>query len=147
MGEKVGEIRSSTETLRVREGRMKKEMRCDRICECCEAGKVEDEAHMMDECERWNGEREKMWRQLEEYDDSLVRIVRGWSRERRVDWMMEGGNKKFYGYIMKWMGRILYSRDAFIMNKRKLTVGLAKRREKRRARRRRKEKEKGGGGG
>ena len=140
-------LRSSTETLRVREGRMKKEMRCDRICECCEAGKVEDEAHMMDECERWNGERERMWRQLEEYDDSLVRIVRGWSRERRVDWMMEGGNKKFYGYIMKWMGRILYSRDAFIMNKRKLPVGLAKRREKRRARRRRKEKEKGEGGG
>jgi hypothetical protein len=72
---------------------------------------VEDEKHFWEECDQWKIWREELWGELWEMDREVVGEVVGWCKEDRVDWLMNGGNKKIQMKVMKGMTRWMYERE------------------------------------
>jgi hypothetical protein len=58
-------IRGGTNRLRIEQGRYKKEVITERVCESCEGKQIEDEKHFMLTCAAYQHLREKMWKEFE----------------------------------------------------------------------------------
>jgi hypothetical protein len=62
----LAKVRGGTNRLRIEQGRYRKEKLEVRICEYCDSGRIEDEAHFMLECKLYEEFREEMWRAFEQ---------------------------------------------------------------------------------
>ncbi len=74
-------------------------------------GCVEDERHFWGECEKWEKQRTTMWKEVWELDKRTVEDVVGWSIEKKVNWLMKGGNKKVRMKVLKERTKWMYERE------------------------------------
>ena len=83
-------LRGGVERLEVVRGRRFRVKREDRRCLVCRGGEVEDEVHFIDRCVALKGEREKMWKRIEEVMNCrfAARRVREMTEVERVDWVL-----------------------------------------------------------
>ena len=91
------QLRAGVEELEVEMGRRKGLMREERVYVCCKVGEVEDVGHFVRGCEAWVDQRRGMREQLNGISERWgrrVRVVRGWGRRERVDWILRGGQGK-----------------------------------------------------
>jgi hypothetical protein len=82
-----------------------------RICYWCKLGCVEDERHFWGECEKWEKQRTALWGDLWEVDKRTIGDVVGWGIEKRINWLMRGGNKKVRMTVLKGMTRWMHERE------------------------------------
>lgn len=82
-----------------------------RVCYWCKLGCVEDENHFWGECEKWEKQRTALWKELGNLDKRTIGDVVGWNVEKKVDWLMMGGNKKVRMRVLKGMTRWMYERE------------------------------------
>jgi hypothetical protein len=85
--------------------------RSTRICNWCSLGCVEDEKHFWGECEKWEEQRTALWREVWQLDKRTVGDVVGWNVEKKVNWLMRGGNKRVRMRILKSMTRWMFERE------------------------------------
>jgi hypothetical protein len=86
-------LRAGVVHLEVQEGRCRGVPRRERVCKWCTSGEVEDERHFVAECGAWKERRERLWSRLMEIDERSVWKVRGWSSQRRLEWLLKGGGQ------------------------------------------------------
>jgi hypothetical protein len=109
-------LRAGVEELEVELGRRRGLRREERVCQCCSGGQVEEVGHFVGECSAWAGQREGMWDELSGVNDRWVRrvrVVRGWGRTDRVDWILRGGegHQQERGIVVRCVIGMLYDRD------------------------------------
>ena len=81
-----------------------------RMCGC--GKEVEDEAHFLDGCERWEKERKALWAGLMEMDACMVRRLLGGSRRDRVGWLLGGGGTgPMRQFVVREVGKWLAERE------------------------------------
>jgi hypothetical protein len=94
-----------------RRGGKKKLRRDQRKCCWCKEGAVEDDEHFWGRCEKWKEWRMRMWKKVEDYDVVMMRKVSGWGEEKRMDWLMKGGQGIMRECVLKEMMRWLRERE------------------------------------
>ena len=104
-------LRAGASCLEVSVGRRRRVFRDKRVCGWCKQEVVEDEEHFLDGCRGWRRERKGLWEELRAADARVVRQVHGWSRQQRVDWLLQGGSSKTRVVVLKAVGRWLFARE------------------------------------
>jgi hypothetical protein len=101
----------------------------NRVCRWCESGSVESVEHVLDECVKWKEERKEMWAEGVRLDVGKMRVVMGWSRRERVEWLLKGVEKKMRRGLMRKATR-LYAREKEGEGKKKKKAKRKKRKKK-----------------
>jgi hypothetical protein len=109
-------LRAGVEELEVELGRRKKVRREERLCQCCSSGEVEEVGHFVGGCSSWAGMRQGLWDGLSGLNERWmrrVRVVRGWGRMERVDWILGGGEgtHEARGIVLRCVIGMLCERD------------------------------------
>ena len=104
-------LRASTSCLRITTGRWESNGvgREDRICQMCNMGKIEDEAHFLCVCEGFSEERKSMFNVI----DRLAGVhLAEWSVERLTVWILAGRHKDVVvrKVVMDGVGRMYLKR-------------------------------------
>ena len=105
-------MRGGVQGLEVVKGRRRTPQvrREERVCRFCEGGEVEDEEHFWMRCPGWSERRGELWRDIGAVDREVVRTVMFWDEERRLDWLMCGGNKKVSEVVLRGMVKWMFER-------------------------------------
>jgi len=104
-------MRAGVVGLEEETGRHRRIWRRKRVCRWCESGSVENVGHVLDECVKWNEERREMWAEVEREDVGVMRVMMGWSRRERVEWLLKGGKKKMRMGVMRRATWLLFRRE------------------------------------